>query len=384
MTQKLMRIESVVHTNHSVALEERIRKEARTLTQAGHAVHILALELENKSGHGVTQEGIPYQTIRLWTRELFARRRFLWVKALEMQLRFMLVLRRREWEVLWVNDHTILGVLVYGWFCKLFSGNKRLIWDQHELGPERILRWRLYHWLLGACDAVIHANEERAAHLKARVPASLHSRFLIVENYPDRAFAELPPGKQPEKFRRWLNGAPYCLFQGGAYSHRKIFESIEAIYRLPAMKLLVLGPCDDEMRSAIAARWPAYQERVYITGWTPPGEFVHYMDGAQASLVFYENIDQNHWLCAPNRFYHAILRAIPVVCGSNPPMRRIAQTSQLGVICSRNGEDSGEIADAIERIEASHEVFRDNARRVRDQYVWQSQDRTLRQLLREK
>jgi glycosyltransferase involved in cell wall biosynthesis len=164
-------------------------------------------------------------------------------------------------------------------------------------------------------------------------------------------------------------------------TYRKVLECIQAVLSLPEMRMVIMGPCDDQTREMIRTRWPDYKSRIYITGWVAQSVFFRYMDKAITSLVFYENIDTNHWLCAPNRFYNAILRGIPVICGPNPPMKRIVEKDLIGISCLANGEDSVEIAAAIIEIRDNYPKYKNNCLIVRNQFVWQNQEAVFARML---
>lgn len=96
------------------------------------------------------------------------------------------------------------------------------------------------------------------------------------------------------------------------------------------------------------------------------------MDSAVASLVFYENIDTNHWLCVPDRFFNAILRCIPVICGSNPPMKSIVEVDGVGISCESNGEDFKEIIAAVIKIRDDQQEFRKRCESAKFKFVCQN------------
>jgi hypothetical protein len=142
-----------------------------------------------------------------------------------------------------------------------------------------------------------------------------------------------------------------------------------------------LGPCDDQTLTLIAKRWPTYPDKVFITGWIPQSSFFAYMDKAIVSLVFYENIDSNHWLCAPNRFFNAILRGIPIICGSNPPMKRVVEEDGVGVFCNSNGEDYTEIASCIKVIRKDQKAYKKRCISARNKFVWENQEDQFKKFL---
>ncbi len=358
---------------YGLAYDERQRKEAIELQMLGYDVEIIVAEPSNKSEKGKTTYGINFQSISLFTRKFLPRKRFLVVKAVEMHLRLFFIFLTKRWDVLWVHDHDMAPILLYGWVTRVFFRKKKIIWDQHELGPKKFFNKALYHALLGIPDIIIHANHERADLLKQHVPEKISVKFHVIENFPEYQFIQESANGLNLDFERWLNGSRYVLFQGIAAHHRKVMECVQAIHSFEDIRLLILGPCNEEMYAEIEQRWPNYRKKVFITGWVNPVMFIKYMDNAIASLVFYENLDLNHWLCAPNRFYNALLRGIPIISGPNPTMSNIVTKYKCGIVCQENGNNSDEIYIAIMGIMRSQDLYRSNCLRIREQYTWESQ-----------
>lgn len=375
-----MKILSLVNTD-GLDYDDRVNKEAQILMGLGNEVSLLALELANKPRSGTTAYGAPFRTVALSSRKFFPRRRFLMIKAFEMYLRFAGRMGYSGWDVLWVHEHSPAGMIVIGWLLRKLGKRLRIVWDQHELWPESLVSKTWYHWLLACCDVIVVANQERADVIKSLVPAQLTDRLFVVENYPDRSLLQASASPLADEFQQWLGTSPYVLFQGGAWPHRKILECAEAVNRLGNLRMLVMGPCEDSVRDDLAVRWPDYQDWIFITGWIAPSRFLSYMDQASASLVFYENIDQNHWLCAPNRFYHAIIRGIPVICGPNPPMKQLVDQYGIGQVVNGNGEIPDEIEQALRAVLAHHAKYKDSCLRCREKFVWDTQESVLISIL---
>lgn len=376
-----MKVVSIVTTNHSLAFDDRVNKECKTLIEMGLEVDIIALESENKISKGVTKYGANFITLHLFSRKYFRSGKMLPFKLLEWNLRILIILISKKWDVLWLNDFDGIGTLFYARFIKYFFSKKKIIWDHHELAPQGLINSFVYRKLIHWSDVVIHANEERVQFTTNKLPNRHHYSFHVVENYPGIDFMNAKSQNPNLDFENWLKGDNYILFQGAAVTYRMVLECIAAIHEIPDMKLVVLGPCDDEVKKIINDRWPRYEQKVFITGWTPQSDFYQYMDKAIASLVFYENIDDNHWLCAPNRFYNAILRNVPVICGPNPPMKRIVEDLKIGISCKSNGKDHIEIAKAIDLIMEQHDFLKSQCEKVKPKFIWQNQNKVFMEII---
>lgn len=368
-----MKIVSIVNTNYSLPFDDRVNKECKSLIKQGHTVDIIALENTNLNSKGVTNYGSHFQTLKLLSRKYFFSGKLVPLKLLEWNIRIIWILLFKKWDVLWVNDFDSILVIIYAKLLKIIHTNRKIVWDHHELFPDRYIKTKIYQLLLTFCDLIIHANIDRVDYTSSIISNKNQSKYFVLENYPDNAYLEVEEQSLNIDFYNWLNGCEYCLFQGSALTYRKVVECIEAIYQVDNVKLLIMGPCDDKTMNLIKTRWPFYHEKVFITGWISQVHFFQYMDKAIASLVFYENIDTNHWLCAPNRFFNAILRGIPIISGPNPPMRRIVEGERIGIICENNGENVSEISSAINKLKNHNLEFKSRCNNVKYKYTWESQ-----------
>lgn len=375
-----MKVVSIVTTNHSLAFDDRVNKECKTLIEMGLEVDIIALESENKKSKGVTKYGANFITLHLFSRKYFRSGKMLPLKLLEWNFRILIILISKKWDVLWLNDFDGIGTLFYARFLKFFFSKKKIIWDHHELAPQGLINSFIYRKLIYWSDTIIHANEERVQFTTDKLPERLHHKFYVVENYPGIDFMNAQSQNPDIDFENWLRGDPYVLFQGAALTFRMVLECIAAIHEISDIKLVILGPCEDKVKDMINYKWPSYEKKVFITGWTLQSNFYQYMDKAIASLVFYENIDDNHWLCAPNRFYNAILRNVPVICGPNPPMKRIVEDLQVGVSCENNGKDYIEIAKAIVFIRDQYDFFKSQCEKAKMKFVWSNQSNVFKDI----
>lgn len=369
---------------YGLAYDERQRKEALELKSLGYDVEIIISEPSNEEKRGKTSYDIDYQSIRLFSRKYLPRKKFVVIKAIEMHLRMFIIFLNKKWDVLWIHDHDMAPLLFYGWLIRFFFRKKIIVWDQHELASQKLFKNPFYHLLLQIPDVIIHANNERAEALRNCVPQKISNKFFVIENFPESNISKVTTNQLNPDFEKWLNGSSYILFQGIAVHHRKIIESVEAVYSFENLKLLVLGPCSEEIKIELEKKWPNYQERIFITGWINPEDFNIYMDHALASLIFYENLDLNHWLCAPNRFYIALLGAIPIICGPNPTMANIISKYDCGVVCMANGTDIQEINTAISKVIVNHHFYRTNCLEIRDNFTWESQRNVFEKILKNK
>jgi glycosyltransferase involved in cell wall biosynthesis len=362
--------------------DDRLKKECFTLKELGYSPWIVVLEYANTKKHGITGDGIPYRAIRLISRKILPRGRVLAIKVLEMYVKFIREMLRRHVQVVWLHNIEMTGLIPVAWVLRRLGFVQRIVWDQHELPPEWLLRNRFWQSVLrklvDACDAIVVANKQRRDFLLENLGEVVREKLHIIENFADQRFAGLPQGVLPTALQDWLKGKLYLLAQGGANPDRHLEELVEAVLRVEDVKLVVVGPYQPQKLDALRLRWgDQLTNHVYFTGLVPQTELVNYIDHALASVVLYAQSSENTRLCAPNRLYQALARGVPVLVGSNPPMASVVQRMGCGEVLPDDGEDVRGLLLGIQNVMANAQVYKERAQAVRGHFIWEEQITTL-------
>jgi glycosyltransferase involved in cell wall biosynthesis len=370
-----MKVLMAINTT-GLVYDDRLRKESLSLLHLGFDVEILAMEDANQARQAMAYDQIPATTIRLRSRVWFARSQGLWVKASEMYLRFLRAIFRSRPDIIWFHNIGLSGLVPVLALLKKTGFVRRLVWDQHELPKDRILRERIFMrafgWLLNHCDCIIMANEERRDLVQKMLGSSLRRPIEVLNNYPDQVFLNAPRTGLPTAVRERLAGNRYLLAQGGASPNRHLDELVEALLRTHDLRLVVVGPYRAEQIDELKARHgDAFSRQVLFTGFLPQMDVLPFIDHALASVVFYAQHITNSRLCAPNRLYQAICRGTPVVVSSNPPMRMAAEQHGFGIVV--NPSSPSEIADALTRMAENLDAYRRGALAASGAFVWENQ-----------
>jgi hypothetical protein len=347
MTDILMVIKTT-----GISYDDRLRKECKTLMILGKFVKIAALTSENKVGEGITDYGSLFQKISLWSRKIFSHKKWLLLKTIEMYVRFVQVIMNSRPTIVWLHNIEMAGLIPFCWIMKKLGLIKKIIWDQHELPDERVLNNRtiraIFKYFLRICDVIIAANNERREFLIDRLGSQYGSNFIVIENFVDDQFYSLPKGSLPHEIEKWLNGQSYILAQGGANPGRYLENLVAALMELKDMKLIVVGPFEEKkIRLLKSKQWKTFDEKIFFTGMVPQFKLVDYIDNSLASVILYNSEKLNSRLCAPNRLYQAVARGIPVIVGSNPPMKNLVKLYACGVVLRSDGRDVADIREGI-------------------------------------
>lgn len=365
--------------------DDRLRKECLSIQNKGGRPVILALEDENKKGYGKIYNHIPYQTIKLKSRDIFPHKKFISIKTFEMYTKFLLIILKQKPHTLWVHDMEMRGIIPLLFILKKMRLIKRIVWDQHELPNSKYLNKKillsLYNFLNNLSDKIIVANEERKDFI-IRKTNNNSNKIYVLNNFPDEKFTKIPLKKLPDSVIEWLNGKQFLLAQGGANPNRNLEYLIEAMMKEKKIKLIVVGPYNKcEINKNKKKYGSEFERRILFTGLVPQMDLTTYIDNCLASVIFYNNKNMNNKLCAPNRLYQAICRRKPVLVGSNPPMKNIVEDFKNGIVLETDGSDPHDISKGIRLLQKSYEKVKTNAENIHNHFSWESQNYLVEQIL---
>ncbi len=286
--------------------DDRLRKEVLSLKAIGASVEIIALDDSNRVAAGTVYGAIPFRTIRLRSRRWAPQGAGLAVKTAELYSHFMLRVLQTRPDVVWIHNLELAAIVPLLAAARAAGLIDRIIWDQHELPAEaRLKNPRMrsaYTRFFNMCDSVVMANRERYDYLVQQCGLHLQAPVTVLRNLPDQVFAEIARGALPDSVTEWLAGRSYFLAQGGANPKRGLDELVAATLTLEDVCLVIVGPYRTADIERLEARHgAALHKQVLLTGFVPQLELTPYIDHALASIVFYQAVNANNYLCAPNR-----------------------------------------------------------------------------------
>lgn len=381
------RIHMVLKTT-GLEYDDRVRKECESLVRLGADVGIVVLERDNVSGRRIAWENVRALSIGLTSRRLLPHRRGIPFKLLEFNVRALAAMLQDRPDVVWAHNQESALVVAAAVALRRLGVVERVVWDQHELPRDTVLGipWlrKLWDWLAAACDSVIVANTSRRDFLRTDSREEGEVPFVVLENWADRTFGELPETVLPMEVAEWLKSRPYILLQGGAHPGRHFDKVATAVVEhLDAdVGLIVVGGHSDTDVQQLRRRWgDRFDRQVWFTGWIPQMEIPAFIDHAQASLVLYEASSPNSLYCAPNRLYQAITRGVPVIVGANPPMAELVHEHGIGIILDGTGESPADIAAGIRSLLRAPGRFRQGLSRARETFLWENQDAEIARII---
>ncbi len=365
--------------------DTRVEKEARTLTDAGHRVTIVA-----DAGPGLPErERRPEAEVRRVPR---SRPRIPGLRFVLHEARLARVLSGLRPDALHAHDSNALVPVA------LAARARRVpfVYDAHDLWLGRPRRERSSVYF--ALNQLYYSAIERAfvpraaATLTVSPPIAHHlerryglTGVDLVHNYPDAA-----PPQDPADLRALPGGegipvdAPVVLYLGGLMGGRGLEELVDAMALVPGAHLALLGDgvLAGPLRRRAAER--GIGGRLHLLPPVAPDQVVAVAASADVGVSPIVPSCLNYRYSLPNKLFQYMAAGIPVVASDFPQVRAIVEDAGCGFVVDTTRPP--EIAEAIRGLIADPEEARrlgtDGRRAVERRYNWSSSADTLLEVYR--
>lgn len=357
--------------------DDRIRKEMLSIQSLfpdlTFKVFVLFDNGKNVSEEGVTSYGVPYKSYKLKSRELFKGGSFKYLKTIEFTMKVFPDIK--DFDAVWC------GEIATALFLEVIH-NKPLLWDLHELPMLLLgssLRRRFLRHLFSKCSVVLHANQDRIEYLKSLGVIEDPEKHYALRNYPNFYDVDKEYDEKYYSFVDW-KGNRECVYLQGLFAERRApFETISAVMDFGSLAAVVVGSFDKGVLEVLKSKYGnAIKERIFFAGKIPQLKIPQYVSQCSFSMVFYKHVNANNIYCEANRFYQSLLMGVPVICGNNPPMKRIIDEYGCGVCVNDDG-------NSIEKIRYGIQTYFENRKTIikkvsdsKKSFLWDSQNEIIR------
>lgn len=346
--------------------DSRVRKEARSLAEAGYDVTIVCL------ASGATDTDLPANVtvlVMLPTGAMVipgSSNPFLTGRG----DRIGALRRRAAWFVTYVRGLRAWGRLVVAsagpvdvWHAHDLTGlaaivpslprGARIVYDSHELFLEsgtaaalprlarRILR--LYERrLVSRAAALITVNDEIASVVRSRYrPRST----AVVHNCPVLVAPQPTASSLIRDTTGIRAGVPIVLYHGSLIAGRGIEPLMDALLGegLEDLHLVLMGYGQkrDELRSL--ARSEPWRRRMHVLDPVPPSVLLSWVASADIGAMLNPGGTLNDVYSSPNKLFECLAAGTPVVASDFPTLRRIIVDNPggpLGAVCDPTSVDA--------------------------------------------
>lgn len=209
-------------------------------------------------------------------------------------------------------------------------------------------------------------------------------KHFALRNFPNFNDIDKDYDDKYGSFVAW-KGERRCVYlQGLDGDRRAAYESVSAVMHTEDMCAVVVGKYDEKSKERLKREYgDTLDERVLFIGRIPQMKIPQYVQQCFTTLVFYKNISPNNYYCEANRFYQSVLMGLPVVVGCNPPMKEIVEKYGFGVVLDDDGNDIRKISDGLQRVVENYESYKRNIARNRSEIVWDKNDATIKEIVKE-
>jgi glycosyltransferase involved in cell wall biosynthesis len=395
--------------------DARVRREARTLAEAGYEVTVVCLHepritapqevvhgfrilRQRRSILGISRKEIgarlrgtaprpspaaaPVQRSRRSVKarlasmlEGFSKALFYAPKRLMIFARFVRAGLATRADVYHAHD---LNTLLMAWTASRLR-RRPLIYDTHEIETGRA-RVRFGWWgrfleraLIRRADCVICTNRTRADYTQQRYRLSPPA---ILRNLP--AYCE-PRASDLIHDRLGLSpGTKVVLYQGGLQPDRGLEQLIEAAKEIEGGVVVILG--SGRLKPALQRRVRelSLERTVLFHEAVPVDELPPWTACAYVGLQVLQNTCLNHYSSLSNKLLEYLMAGVPVIASDLPEMRRVIEDSQAGLVIDTS--DAHQIAAAVNQLlsgPALREEMAERARRCRRRYCWEEEQQVL-------
>lgn len=369
--EKEIKIAIVIKTM-GLEYDDRVRKEILTIEKLfpNISFKIFAMLPDNKTWEGVTEYGVPFKSVYIPARDKYSSAKKVYLKAYQF---YKAVKKDLDaFDIVWAAN-------IDASFVPLLYNSKRIVWDLHEL-PTPYLSNGIKKWILKyifrRCKILIHANPQRLNYLESIGVIDDKSKHYSIRNYPNFEDVDKEFDETYIKFVEWRANRKCVYLQGLNNSGRAAYESVVAILQMSDLVAVVVGGYDNEAKSRLVYEYGSetLSKRILFVGKIAQLKIPQYMKECYMSLVFYKNIRPNNYYCEANRFYQAVMMGLPVVVGSNPPMKEIVDQYGFGISIADDGGNIEKIKDGITIIINNYDKYKTNVTSNSKILSWDSQE----------
>lgn len=306
-----------------------------------------------------------------------------WMRTLDFYRRAIATVREERPALVHCNDYNTMWV---GVAARLIGGS-RVLYDSHELWPDRNGRPEPRWWLI-ACEALFVRFAHRTIAASPGYADIMARRYRIerpgvVRNIPDASMLPAAVGSE--------NGGPkgredrLALYVGALTTGRGLELSIMALNRLDDVRLRLVGPGRPaylEQLVALADR-EGVSERVEFAGAVTADELIETISEASVGLALIQPICLSYRMSLPNKVFEYVAAGLPVLGSDLPAIGALVSEHRIGLLA-----EPGEVDDVAEKLgemldPERNTAFREAAREAARELNWDHEAERLAEAYRE-
>jgi len=293
-----------------------------------------------------------------------------WLRTLDFYRRAIAVVRREQPTLVHCNDYNTMWV---GVAARLLGG-ATVVYDSHELWPDRNGRSEPRWWLIACEYLFVHAAHRTitASPGYADVIARRYrvSRPGVIRNIPDASM--LPAGSENGASPSRTDGERVALYVGALTTGRGLELSIMALNHIDDVRLRLVGPGRPAYLKELVrlADTEGVSDRVEFAGAVSPDELIETISEASVGLALIQPICLSYRMSLPNKVFEYVAAGLPVLGSDLPAISSLVNEHRIGLLAK-----PGEPVDVADKLEMMLEPernsgFREAAREAAGELSW--------------
>jgi glycosyltransferase involved in cell wall biosynthesis len=259
-----------------------------------------------------------------------------------------------------------------------FLTGSALVYDAHELWPDRNLRPEP-RWWLSLCESIFVRVADRVITTSPGYAEVMARRYRIGSPTVVRNICEVEPPASDGRARRPLSSPPTAVYVGGLTRNRGLEQCIAALAQLPEIRLRAIGPGAPAYREVLLAlaRELRVAARVTIEEPVAPDQVVGTIADADVGLAMIQPSCLSYELSLPNKLFEYLAAGLPIL-GSDAPVIASFVTDH-GIGAAARATDPADIATKLAAIlePAENDRLRAASARAREELSWDEESRLL-------
>lgn len=165
-----------------------------------------------------------------------------------------------------------------------------------------------------------------------------------------------------EKYKTKINeleGKKNIIYQGLLHKERDLSCFVKAVKELHDYRLVLLGK-----DLGMLKHYKEIDSEILHIDFLPAPDYLAITSKAYIGIVTYDPMELNTSYCAPNKIYEYGYFGLPMVGNEVPGLKYTIEMKKAGVLVDEHNEE--DIKNAILRIDANYDEYRQNARSLYD------------------
>jgi len=388
-TEKNMRILMIL--NGEFPPDPRVEKEASTLKETGHEVHILCFSSQSNKRY----KGFRITRLRInknLRNKLHALYLILPFYKWFWNYHITKILKKESFDAIHIHDLPLTDIGV-----KLKKQHKLyLICDQHEYYSNWILQnahlntfigkivkklsdWKKYEKkYLSQADLVVTVEEPLRQEYIQNVGIKAN-KIINLPNTPLKKFSEVP---RNDKIIQHYKTNFVLFYAGRINSLRGINTAIDALpiihEYIPEIKLVLAGKTGKYDDPVKLAEKRGVKNLIDILGWVDPDDLSSYMEASDVCFHIPPVKREETNKTIATKIYQYIAIGKPIICSEAKMMKDLVLNNEIGIVSK--ADDSRDFAQKVIKLYKESSLkkkFENNCQKIAWQFLWENTSQKL-------